>query len=148
MKQFLLLAATALLALAQAGQVKTVYVLPMSGGLEQYLAMHLTNGRVLQVVTDPQKADAVITDHIGKDLEQTLTELSAPPADINNPDAQYARPGVRAISRNRGTVFLIDRATHNILWSTFEEPSSYEPKQLNRTAEKIVERLAEAMKKD
>src|SRR4029077_17872250 len=55
--------------------VKTVYVLPMAGGLDQYLALRLYSGGVLQVVTDPQKADAILTDGIGTRFEESLTEL-------------------------------------------------------------------------
>src|SRR5678815_4045532 len=65
--------------------VKTVYVLPMAGGLDQYLALRLTSQGVLQVVTDPQKADAILTDGIGARLEASLTELYGTPVnkDVN-----------------------------------------------------------------
>ena len=49
--------------------VKTVYLLPMASGLDQYLALQLTSSGVLQVVTDPKKADAILTDGIGARLE-------------------------------------------------------------------------------
>src|SRR5206468_5543117 len=81
MKQFLL--ATALLLTstgvhaAGLSDIKTVYLLPMSSGLDQFLAVQLTTGAVLQVVTDPQKADAVFTDHLGESFEQTLADLYA-----------------------------------------------------------------------
>ena len=55
--------------------VKTVYLLPMAGGLDQYLALQLTSAGVLQVVNDPKKADAILTDAIGARLEETLTGL-------------------------------------------------------------------------
>ena len=60
---------------AQVFGVKTVYLLPMAGGLDQYLALQLTSGGVLQVVTDPKKADAIFTDGIGARLEDSLSEL-------------------------------------------------------------------------
>ena len=44
--------------------VSSVYILPMSGGMDQFLANRLTTLGVFQVVTDPQRADAVITDRI------------------------------------------------------------------------------------
>src|SRR5678815_5872407 len=70
---------------AQVSAVKTVYVLPMAGGLDQYLALRLTSQGVLQVVTDPQKADAILTDGIGARLEASLTELYGTPVnkDVN-----------------------------------------------------------------
>ncbi len=57
--------------------IKTVYLLPMASGLDQFLAVRLTTGSILQVVTDPQKADAILTDHIGASFEQRLDELYA-----------------------------------------------------------------------
>ena len=79
MRQFLFLVAA--LAMSMAGSaaglsdVKTVYLMPMSNGLDQYLAVQLTTGAVLQVVVDPQRADAVLTDHLGESFEQSLAEL-------------------------------------------------------------------------
>ena len=70
MKQFTIAAAALAISMsalaAGLDDVKTVYVLPMSNGLDQYLAAQLTSGSVLQVVTDPHKADAVLTDHLGQ----------------------------------------------------------------------------------
>ena len=40
---------------ADLGEFKTVYILPMSNGLDQFLAIKLTSGSVMQVVTDPTK---------------------------------------------------------------------------------------------
>src|SRR5580692_790403 len=60
---------------ADVSGVKTVYLMPMSGGLDQYLATRLTNVGVIQVVTDPQKADAIFTDRIGAGFEQSLQNM-------------------------------------------------------------------------
>src|SRR5258708_6895341 len=57
------------------GHTRTVYLLRMSSGLDQYLAVGLTKGSVLQVVADPQKADAIFTDHLGEGLEAKLDDL-------------------------------------------------------------------------
>jgi len=56
-------------------EVKTIYVLPMSSGMDQYLASRLTRGHILQVVADPAKADAILTDHLGAAFEASLKEL-------------------------------------------------------------------------
>ncbi len=56
-------------------EVKTIYVLPMSSGMDQYLASRLTRGHILQVVADPGKADAILTDHLGAAFEASLKEL-------------------------------------------------------------------------
>ena len=63
----------------QLKQVNTVYILAMSGGMDQYLANRLTTMGVFQVVTDPQKADAIITDRLGEPFEAKLKELYPPP---------------------------------------------------------------------
>ena len=78
MKLFcMLLAASLSMAAAGLSDVKTVYLLPMSSGLDQHLAVSLTTGNVLQVVTDPGKADAIFTDTIGASFEDRLAELFA-----------------------------------------------------------------------
>lgn len=56
-------------------QVKSVYLLPMSRGMDQYLANCLTRNGVFQVVTDPAKADALLTDHLGASFEASVKEL-------------------------------------------------------------------------
>lgn len=56
-------------------QVKSVYLLPMSHGMDQYLANRLTRDGVFQVVTDPAKADALLTDHLGANFEASVKEL-------------------------------------------------------------------------
>ena len=51
----------------------------MTNGLDQFLAIRLTTGVVMQVVTDPQKADAILTDHIGDgSSKQKLDDLYGP----------------------------------------------------------------------
>src|SRR5580692_4143157 len=56
-------------------EVKTVYLLPMTYSLDQFLAIRLTKGGVLQVVTDPNLADAILSEHIGTGLEEQLKSL-------------------------------------------------------------------------
>jgi hypothetical protein len=63
----------------QLKQVNTVYILSMSSGMDQYLANQLTTMGVFQVVTDPQKADAIITDRLGEPFEAKFKELYPPP---------------------------------------------------------------------
>src|SRR5271156_4002937 len=60
-------------------QVNTVYILAMGSGMDQYLANRLTTLGVFQVVADPQKADAIITDRLGEPFEAKLKELYPPP---------------------------------------------------------------------
>ncbi len=160
MKWFSTLALGALAALvsisgahAEIFGVKTVYVLPMSGGLDQYLALQLTSQGVLQVVTDPKKADAILTDGIGARLEESLTQLYGAPADLDKPEKEksdkagsdnFAHPAMRPLSGSRGVVFLVNRTSRDVLWSTFERPKNTQPEELKHAAEKIVDRLAKA----
>ena len=136
---------------AQVLGVKTVYVLPMAGGLDQYLVLQLTQAGVLQVVTDPQKADAVLTDATGARLEDSLTQLyGAVPVDKDKSSKagsdSFAHPAMQPLSRSRGVVFLVNRTTRDVLWSTFERPKNNQPEALKQAAAKIVNRLAKARK--
>ena len=134
--------------------VKTVYLLPMAGGLDQYLALQLSSGGLLQVVTDPNKADAILTDSIGTRLEDSLTELYGAPVDKDkdksdkdkSATSNSARPVMQRLSRSGGLVFLVNRTSRDVLWSTYEMPSSAQPDELKHVAQKIVERLAKATK--
>ena len=128
--------------------VKTVYVLPMSNGLDQYLAVRLTTASVLQVVADPRNADAVLTDHIGQSFEERLDELyGAKPKsedDKNGSTLEFAK--VTSGARSRGAIFLVNRKTRDILWSVYEQPKGTSPSDLNRTADRIGDKLAKAVK--
>lgn len=130
--------------------VKTVYVLPMSGGLDQYLALQLTSQGVLQVVTDPKKADAILTDGIGGRLEDSFADLYGAADDKDKGDkdkagtTEFAHPAMRPLSTSRGIVFLVNRTSRDVLWSTFERPKNTRPDELKHAAQKIVSRLAKA----
>jgi hypothetical protein len=156
----------------QLKQVNTVYILGMSGGMDQYLANRLTNMGVFQVVTDPQKADAIITDRLGEQFEAKLNELYPPPAPPPAPpapakDAKDAKddkdsktattdktvkddkdktdPGtvtrVGSFNRGRGNIFIVDRKSKNVVWSTYDRPKDTTPGELSKTAERVVKRL-------
>lgn len=150
---WLFLAALPILA-ADLGDLKTVYILPMSNGLDQYLAIQLVSGVVMQVVTDPQKADAILTDHIGAAFEQKMDELYGPKVkeadkdkdkDKDNAGDTFKSP-VTAISRGRGAIFLVDHKTHDVVWSVYEKPKNTTPDELSRTAQKIAQKLEKARK--
>lgn len=147
MKLFVLLtAALASVNLAAAAQdlaaVKSVYLMPMSGGLDQYLAVQLTASHRFNVVTDPQAADAVFTDHIGISFEQAMHELHnvGEKRAEEKEGADYG-PTMAPLSRGKGSFFLVDHKTHNVIWSTFVERKGSDAPRLNRMAEKIVEQL-------
>jgi hypothetical protein len=159
MKHFLLAAAALVMSMgvsaAGLGDIKTVYLLPMSNGLDQYLAQQLTGGAVLQVVTDPQKADAVLTDHVGESFEQSLADLyqtKPQTADKDKSDdatedkgAAPVRSGMQG-KRGRGTIFLVNRRSHDVLWSVYELPKDTQPGTLRRSAGRISAELAKSIK--
>jgi len=151
MKLFLFLAAAFVMTTAAPAAdlegIKTVYLLPMANGLDQYLAIKLTTGTILQVVTDPQKADAIMTDHVGGGLEDKLDEMygSKPKQDPNDAFAKQ-KPISQSISRARGAIFLIDRKTRNVVWSDYEHPRNTTPPAMNSLAEKIAGKLSKDIK--
>ncbi len=151
MKLFSLLAFTAL---AFAGEdlsnIRVIYVLPMSGGLDQYLAVRLSAGGLVQVATDAQKADAVLTDSIGPAFEQRLADLYAPkksdPNAKDRADSDFAKPTMKPLSHSRGNLFLVDRKTGNVLWSTNERSKSNTADALRSAADHIASRLEKVYK--
>src|SRR6266545_4422547 len=72
MRPLILLLFTLAMGAADLSQVRTVYILPMAGGLDQHLANRITEARAFQVVTDPKRADALLTDRLGQSLEERL----------------------------------------------------------------------------
>jgi hypothetical protein len=60
---------------AELSSVRNLYILPMGSGFDQYMANQLTMQGVFQVVTDPEKADALMTDQIGAKFERQMEEL-------------------------------------------------------------------------
>jgi len=157
---------------------RTVYLMPMGRGLDQFIANRLTRMHVLQVVTDPAKADIVLTDQVGATLEDKLKDLYPPPPDpeaveaakkkeaakeaaakekAEVPGALPSRPslmdetvnkadkaGSMGVSgRGRGTIFLVDVKSRQVLWSAFEKPKNSSPQELDRTAVRVVKLLKE-----
>src|ERR1700722_8746035 len=116
MKWFCLFAA---LSVAHAGsevhpellEVKTVYLLPMTYSLDQFLAIRLTKGGILQVVTDPNLADAILSEHIGTSLDEQMKSLygekKADPADKDKATS-FGGP-MAGGTRSKGAGFLVDR---------------------------------------
>jgi hypothetical protein len=53
---------------------------------------------------------------------------------------------MKPMSRGRGVVFLVNRSSRDVVWSTFERPKSSQPEELDHVAAKIVGRLAKVPK--
>ena len=145
-------------------QTHTVYILPMAGGLDQYLANRLTQSHVLQVVTDPNKADAVLSDHLGTAFEQKMTELYPPPPPAKPEHEKKAEDQPPAAVRpmlgdtvnklsaptstfggGKGTVFLVSVKSREVLWSTYERHKDASAMQMERVASKICDDLKKSM---
>ncbi|MEZ5402622.1 MAG: hypothetical protein R2729_23300 [Bryobacteraceae bacterium] len=155
MSRFLLcLAAAAGLAVpADLASLRTVYLLPMSNGLDQYLANKLTADSLFEVVTDPKLADAVFTDNIGSGFERRLEELLPSEEKLEERKAKE-QEGPKAgsgfqvpqstWSRGRGNVFLVDLKTRRVVWSVYERPKQTTPDELDKTSGRIALSLKKA----
>lgn len=154
---------------------RTVYLMPMGRGLDQFIANRLTRMHVLQVVTDPAKADTIFTDQVGASLEDRLKDLYPPPPDPEAIEAAKAKEAAKEVAakekeragapparpslledtvnkadkagsmgvsgRGRGTIFLVDVKSRQVLWSVFEKPKNSSPHELDHTAERVVKQL-------
>jgi hypothetical protein len=145
-------------------QVRSVYLLPMANGFDQYLANQLTTAQVLRVVTDPKQADAVLTERLGPAFEEALeTLIPKPPepkpapaakkddkkdgeAEAEPPDSMKVDRSHAAstFGRGKGTLFLVDAHSRDVLWSVFEKPKDNSAEELDRTAKRIAGRLQAA----
>jgi hypothetical protein len=151
----LVLFAASLSGWAQLREVQSVYFLPMSGSLDQYLASRLVEMRLFQVVTDPQRADAVFADRIGEGLEEKLAQLY--PEQAKKPDKEEdkdKKPDFGAsntirtsnFARGRGTLYLVDRKTHTVLWSIYSPSHTNRMPDVHKNAESIARHIATAVK--
>ena len=157
----------ALCSAADLSGVHTVYLMPMARGLDQYLANRLTTEHVFRVVTDPKLADAVFTDHIGEGFQAQLDAMLPPPPDgesrkdagTKDPkDSEKPRRRCRSLmtetanklanpaltstfGRAKGTVFLVECKSRQVVWSVYEVPKDTSSKEMDRTATDIVSRL-------
>jgi len=142
------LAAMAFIAFGVFGQStpRTVYVLPMANGLDQYLAQRLSGDHVMKVVADPKIADVMLTDRLDEAFEQKLSEIRAADAKKDDKDKDDVRThaGFRS-SKGKGTIFLVDAKSREVLWSDYEKvPVSSSSDVLNREAERIAKKLQAA----
>jgi hypothetical protein len=140
MKFFCLLLLAASAAMAQLSDVHSVYLLPMAGGLDQYLAVRLTGAHALPVVTDPKLADAVLTDHLGAGFEEQLKGMRGPIEKVDG-----GKPPLSTFGRGHGNVFLVDVKSRQVLWSAYEKPRGSSPEALQRTAKRVVADLEKAL---
>lgn len=122
---------------------RSVYVLPMANGLDQYLAQQLTSDHVLKVVADPKIADVVLTDRLGEAFEQQLAAIRATDQTKDDKDKDDTRTHAAfRSSTGRGTIFLVDAKSRQVLWSDYEKvPYSSSSDTLHQEAERIAKKL-------
>jgi hypothetical protein len=134
----------------QLTEIHSVYLLPMSGNLDQFLAVRLNSSKIFLVVTDPKKADAVFTERIGPNFEDALKELYANDSkdakDAKDKKDEYARPTMKPLSNGKGSLFLVDRKSKNVVWSTYDKPKSNRADDENQLAQRIVSKLEKDVK--
>ena len=145
---------------AELKDVKSVYLYPMLGGLDQHLAHRLTLSRTFRVVSDPKLADAVFTDQLGAQLEYRISHIKKdpPPAPATPPPAAAApipastfatnaetEPRTSTFSRGRGTVFLVDAKSRQVVWSDYHRPAGSSPQELERTAKAMTGNLLKTL---
>ena len=148
------------LAIAQSNgnlsRVQSVYIMPMSGGYHQHLANRLIRLGLFQIVADPHRADAILTDRVGEGLEARLDVYDAAsqkrdaaehkgdePVKGESKVTLAERPVTTSLSGGKGTLFLIDRKSRRLLWSTFEKPKNVTAKELDRSAGRVASRVKE-----
>ena len=139
--------------------VQSVYIFKMGNSFDQYLANNITNQKVMRVVTDPQKADFILTDRLGEAFQSKLEEIYPPEkpvvekkdaakkdddkkADDKDKKQPERQPRmITSMGGGKGTIFLVDRKSKTVTWSTFFTPKNVSPAELNRSARKIVEQM-------
>lgn len=149
---------------ANLAQVQTVYIQPMSGGLHQHLAARMVSLGLFQLVTDPHRADAILTDKLNDGFEARLLELdkqdeeraktpeqkkkeadekaAAPSNQSGPPNFTLAeRPLTTSLGGGKGTFFLVDRKSRRLLWSVYARPKNSTPSELYRVAGRISDKL-------
>ena len=148
---------------ADLGQVQSVYILPMSGGLHQHLATRLVGLGLFQIVTDPHRADAILTDKLNDGFESRLADYDkedaerAKTAEQRKAEAEAKaqaaaesgvpgfaladRPLTTSLGGGKGTFFLVDRKSRRLLWSTYAKPKNSTPGELYRVAGRVAGKL-------
>jgi len=142
--------------------VRTIYIMPMRHGLDQYIANQLTREHVLEVIADPARADAVFTDRLGEALEGKLEKLHPTPkpdapkaaepekadSEKDHSDAKDKSSGPKTfrepepehtstLGGGKGTLFLVDAHSRVILWSVYEKPVPSNPRSLDGAAKRV-----------
>jgi hypothetical protein len=117
----------ALLCSADLPGVRNLYVMPMSRGLDQYLASRITSEHLFQVVTDPKLADAVLSDRVGESLQTQLETIFPTPKPPETEPAEKADADQPAAKSEKSSKHAKDK----------EESSSATPSMFQDTVNKL-----------
>ena len=137
MTRLTLLAFFAISALSQPA-LRSVYLLPMADGLDQYLAGQIAREHVMQVVADPKLADAVMTDRLNPAFAQLLATLHPRDEDDEADGLHHSFKSTTA----KGSLFLVDVKSRQVIWSSWDKPArNSSGARLNDEAGRIVKKL-------
>jgi hypothetical protein len=129
-------------------KVRTVYILGMSSGLDQYLANRLTSDGVVWIVLDPARADAILTDRLDDAFWSWLNGryplVSKAPVPAQADDLR-AKDLMGSNVKNKGNVFLVDPKSRLVLWSCYDQAKRESPDDLDRVALRVTKRLKTSM---
>ncbi len=152
----------ALVCAAELKDVKSVYLYPMAGGLDQHLANMLTKEHVFRVVSDPKLADALFTEQLGQPFEYRVDHIKREPAPAPTPVATSpavqpappvslaaapaeTEPHGSSFSRGKGTIFLVDSKSRQVVWSDYRHPKNSSSHELERTAKKLADDITKTL---
>jgi len=154
---------------AELKDVKSVYLFPMVGGLDQHLANRITKDHIFRIVADPKLADAIFTDQLGRQFEYRLDHIKRdppPPAPAAAPAqavsaaalpstmpatmpsttaSPEAEPHSSSFSRGKGTLFLVDTKSRQVVWSDYRPLKNTSSRELDRTAKHIAVKLTKTL---
>lgn len=128
-------------------KVKSVYILPMSNGMDQYLANRLQQSDIYVVTSDPQTADAVFTDGLGPPFERKMAELYPVVKDEEEEEEPQEKPQERIMSfrKGKGTYFLVERSSKRVVWSTYAPAKNARADEMDKAARDITNRLKKTL---
>lgn len=129
-------------------KTRTVYIIPMSNGLDRHLASRLTSSSAVWVVLDPENADAVLTDRVDEAFWAWSNARYKPASKPSNAvlsdedRSRYERPRAAGY---RGTIFLVDPRNGVVLWSIYEPTPDTSPNALDQAAVHVALNLKKSL---
>jgi hypothetical protein len=138
------LAICSLLPGAKLNDVRSVYLYPMTGGFDQLLAEQIVADHMFKVVPDPKLADAVFTEQLGEAFLYKLDHIHTPPpaaktsGSTSSMGNEEQAPRMTTFTHAKGTLFLVDIKSKEVIWSTYQKPKNTSSGELHKTAVKVL----------